>query len=355
MSYKMVGATIVIAALAIALTFGGKVHRVKLLGSGSSFIYPQMSAWIPEFRKRNPWVTLNYNPTGSGTGQQQFFDGLVDFAASDPPLSKEKWESYRGKVIQMPIVLGAVAVVYNVPELESGLRLDGETLALIYRGEVSYWDDPRLVELNPGVKLPHERIVAVHRSDSSGTTQVFTTFLHLSAPHVWPESLVGKTVEWPVDSKGFGVGSKGNQGVAQTLENTPYSVGYVELSYAMERGMKMAKIRNREGEFVLPTRESVLIAAKNAFSQLPKSPLDDFSQDLRAIVYAPGKGSYPITSFVHLVFWTEYDAEKVRAVSRLIEFLNVEGQEMIVRGYAPIPAEIRKVNLKALELLRVKP
>ncbi len=352
MSYRMVGAFLIIGALAIAFAIGGRPSNVKVLGSGSSFIYPQMSVWMRELRKKAPWITLNYNPVGSGTGQQQFFSGLVDFAASDPPLSEEKWAEHKGKVIQMPIVLGAVAVVYNLPGVEE-LRLDGRTLALIYSGEVKYWDDPEILKLNPGVNLPHKQIVAVHRSDSSGTTNVFTYFLHKAAPEVWPMERVGKTVDWPVDSLGRGVGSKGNQGVAQTLANTPYSLGYVELSYAIQEGMKVALIRNAEGRFVRPTVEGIMQAAKNAFERMPKSPLEDFSSDMEALILAPGEGSYPITSFVHLIFWTEYDEVKVKAIRRIIEFLNTEGQEMIVEGYAPIPAEMRRVNLKAVEYLRV--
>ncbi len=352
MSYKMVGAFLIIGALAIAFAVGGRLSNVKVLGSGSSFIYPQMSVWIKELKGKAPWITLNYNPVGSGTGQQQFLSGLVDFAASDPPLNEEKWSQLRGKVIQMPIVLGAVAVVYNVPEVDE-LRLDGRALALIYSGEVKYWDDPVILELNPGVRFPHKPIVAVHRSDSSGTTNVFTYFLYKAAPDVWPAERVGKTVDWPVDGLGNGVGSKGNQGVAQTLASTPYSLGYVELSYAIQEGMKVALIKNADGKFVKPTVKGIMQAAKEAFKNMPKSPLDDFSRDMDALILAPGEESYPITSFVHLIFRTEYSEEKVKAIRLLIEFFNTEGQEMIVEGYAPIPVELRKTNLKALEFLRV--
>ncbi len=325
--------------------------RVSILGSGSSFIYPQMSAWIPEFTRMNPDVVVNYNPTGSGTGQKQFFAHLVDFAASDPPLTRDAWLRHRGRVIQMPVVLGAVVVTYNLPGGE-GLRLDGRALALMYKGRLRYWDDPLMRELNPGVELPHREIVAVHRSDSSGTTNVFTFFLHKAAPDEWPTDLVGKSVEWPVDSKGNGVGAKGNQGVTQVIMSTPYSIGYVELSYALENGLPMAKIRNADGQFVLPSQESIREAARNSFPLMPRSPLDDYSLDLDALVYAPGGKSYPITSFVHLILWTRYEPGKAEALRRFIRFVNTEGQGMIVRGYAPIPEEIRAVNLKAAGLIK---
>ena len=324
--------------------------EVSILGSGSSFIYPQMSVWIPEFTRRHPRIVLNYNPTGSGTGQKQFFSRLVDFAASDPPLTRDVWLKYRGRVIQMPVVLGAVVITYNLPS-GGQLRLDGSVLAKIYRGEVRYWDDPLLRELNPGMELPHKEIVAVHRSDSSGTTNIFTFFLHKASPRDWPLDLVGKSVEWPVDSKGNGVGAKGNQGVTQVIMNTPYSLGYVELSYALENDLPMASVRNAEGRFVSPSAQSVMEAARNAFPLLPKSPLDDFSLDLDAVVYAPGEGSYPLTSFVHLILWTSY-GEKAEAIREFVRFVNTEGQEMIVEGYAPIPPELRTVNLKALGLIR---
>ncbi len=328
----------------------GSDEVVSILGSGSSFIYPQMSVWMPKFVEDHPWITLNYNPTGSGTGQKQFFSKLVDFAASDPPLTRDIWLKYRGRVLQMPVVLGAVVITYNLP-VEGQLRLDGRTLAKIYRGEVRYWDDPLMRELNPGMELPHREIVAVHRSDSSGTTNIFTFFLHKASPQDWPLDLVGKSVEWPVDSKGNGVGAKGNQGVTQVIMNTPYSLGYVELSYALENDLPMASVRNAEGNFIAPSAQSVMEAARNAFPLLPKNPLDDFSMDMDAIVFAPGEESYPLTSFVHLIFWTNY-GEKAEAIREFVRFVNTEGQEMIVEGYAPIPPELRSVNLKAVGLIK---
>ncbi|MDK2383995.1 MAG: phosphate ABC transporter substrate-binding protein PstS [Candidatus Korarchaeota archaeon] len=331
-------------------TVQGNSAEVSILGSGSSFIYPQMSIWIPKFTEEHPWVTLNYNPTGSGTGQKQFLSKLVDFAASDPPLTREVWLRYRGRVLQMPVVLGAVVITYNLP-VEGQLQLDGKVLARIYRGEVRYWDDPLIKELNPTMKLPHREIVAVHRSDSSGTTNIFTFFLHKASPRDWPLDLVGKSVEWPVDSKGNGVGAKGNQGVTQVVMNTPYSLGYVELSYALENDLPMASVMNAEGNFVAPSTQSITEAARRVFPLLPKSPLDDFSLDLDAVVYSPGEGSYPLTSFVHLIFWTHY-GEKAEAIREFVRFVNTEGQELIAEGYAPIPPELRSVNLKAVGLIK---
>lgn len=351
----VVGAGVILALLvAAALLFPGGEEggEVRLVGSGSTFIYPQLQAWIQAFTGRNPGITIEYTPTGSGAGQAQMLvDKTVDFAGSDPPLTREQYEKYRGMVVQLPVILGAVAVVYNVPGVDE-LRLDGEVLALIYLGEIEYWDDPRIAELNPGIKLPHERIIAIHRSDSSGTTHVFTLFLYKASGGLWPAELVGKSVEWGVDATGRGVGAKGNQGVAQAVKSTEYSIGYVEYSYALGAGLSMAYIENNAGEYLQPTPESIQAAARAALAAMPDSPLGDWSGVLDAIVYAEGSGAYPIASFSFLIFWTEYPAEKAEAVKSFIEFIMTEGDNYIVEGYVAVPQEIKEINLKALEAIK---
>lgn len=344
-------AVVVVVLLATLFTSqgGGDTGEVTLQGEGSTFLYPQIQAWSQEFRQRYPNITINYNPTGSGAGQSAFLDGTVDFAGSDPPLSREAWQGLQGRVVQMPVVIGMVAVVYNVPGVD-GLKLDGETLARIYKGEIEYWDDQAIAALNPGVELPHERIIVVHRSDSSGTTQVFTMFLHKAAPGVWPAELVGKTVNWPVDSTGRGVGGKGNQGVMEQVRSNTYSIGYVEYAYALQTGASVALVRNPAGEFVAPSPEAAQEAARSALGSLPGSPLDDWSGALEAIVYAPR--GYPLTSWSFLFFYTEYPEDKAWAVRAFIEWVNTEGQDYIVDGYVPIPEEVRQVNLKALDYIK---
>lgn len=309
---------------------------------------------MDDFNKRYPNVTVNYNPTGSGTGQEQFFSRVVDFAASDPPISKEKWESWRGKFVQMPFIIGAVVITYNLPDIGTAkLKLDAETIALIYRGEIQYWNDERIRKLNPELNLPEKRIIVVHRSDSSGTTDVFTRFLHKAAPQAWPKELVGKSIEWPVDKKGNGVGGKGNQGVAEVLRTTSSSIGYLELNYALEINMPTALLKNREGVFVEANETTMMNAARGAAASLPNSPDGDFSGDLDVMLFASGKLSYPITSFSHLLFYTSYsDSAKAWAVREFIKYVNTEGQRKVLRGYAPIPEEVRQLNLKALELIK---
>jgi len=245
-------------------------------------------------------------------------------------------------------------MVYNIPGLEGRLKLDGEVIALIYLGEIEYWDDPRIQRLNPDLKLPHEKIIAVHRSDSSGTTHVFTLFLYKASNGKWPKELVEKAIEWPVDKTGRGLGGKGNQGVAELVQKTPYSIGYVEYSYAYLARLPWALVKNAEGVFIDATPETMMEAAKNAFPKLPPDPREDFNEAWDAIVYAPGRNSYPITSFSFLIVYEVYPKEKAEAIRKFIEFINTDGQkpELIVSGYIPIPAEIREYNLRAVNLIR---
>jgi phosphate transport system substrate-binding protein len=336
---------------------GGIVEQqsVRLTGSGSTFIYPQMQQWIKNFEREYPGIQVTYNPTGSGTGQAQLLkEKVVDFACSDPPLTKEQYQRYKGKVLQMPVIVGAIAVVYKIPGYNGPLNLTGKVIAKIYRGDIKYWDDPAIKSLNPEAKLPHAEIKAIHRSDSSGTTAVFTFFLHKAAPDVWPSSLVGKAIEWPVDATGRGLGAKGNQGVAEYFKKLDSAIAYVELGYALENNFSMAAIMNREGVFVKPTIESMQAAISSAIKAglLPSSPLADWSGALDAIVYAPGKDSYPLVSFTFMIVWADYPAQKAEALKKFIEYINTVGQHQVVEGYAPIPPELRDVNLKALDIIR---
>ncbi len=322
--------------------------EVIIQGSGSSFLYPQMQNWISEFEKMNPSIKINYNPTGSGTGQNQFLQGVVDFAGSDPPLKSSVWSQYKGGVLQVPVILGGVAVVYNVPGVKESLNLTGEVIAKIYKGDITYWDDTLITQLNPGVNLPHKEIIAVHRSDSSGTTNVFTLFLHKSSPSSWPLSLVGKSIEWPVDSKGRGVGGKGNQGVTEQVKQTQYSIGYIELAYAFQAGLPYAKIENSAGNFVLPTPENVEAAARAALHYLPSDPAADWSSALDAIVYAPGSESYPITTFSFLILHKHYnDPNKAKALAEFLNWISDNGYNQVVKGYVPIPPSLRDMIKQA--------
>lgn len=328
---------------------------VKLLGSGATFVHPQLDYWAKKFMERFPHVTIEYNPTGSGAGQAHFLDKLVDFACSDPPLRQDRWQQARNDprgVVQLPVVVGSVVVIYNIPGLEGRLRLNGEVLSLIYLGEIEYWNDPRIAALNPGLKLPSERIIAVHRSDASGTTQIFTSFLHRSSGGLWPGELVGLSVDWPVDRTGRGLGGKGNQGIADIVARTPYSIGYVEYAFAKLARIPYALIANAEGEFVDATPESMARALVGAMERLPKDPRDDFSEFWNAVIFARGKGVYPITSFSFIILYEAYPPEKAEAIKAFVEFIYKEGRNYLVEGYVAVPDEIAAYALRALELIR---
>lgn len=349
---------LIVALIAIGLLLArgrgpGTGGHVTLQGGGSSFLYPQIQAWIDQYSRENPNVTINYSPTGSGTGQSQFLQGVLDFAGSDPPLKRGVWEKYRGDVLQVPVIVGAVVVVYNVPGVGPGLNLSGEVLAKIYKGEIEYWDDPAITSLNPHTSLPHEKIMAVHRSDSSGTTNVFTLFLHKAAPDTWPEDLVGKTIDWPVDSTGRGVGGKGNQGVAEQVRQTPYSIGYVELAYATQTGLPVARIENSAGRFIEPSNETIMAAAEGAISGMSIGPRDDWNPVFEAIVYAPGEDSYPIATLSFLILRASYnDQAKAEALAGFLEWLAHEGYKHVVKGYVPLPESARHVLTDAANILR---
>ncbi len=330
----------------------GKTGTVRIYGAGSSFLAPQLQTWIVGFQKEYPNITVNYASVGSGAGVAQFLKKVVDFAGTDPPLPEDKWQHYNGSVVQMPVILGAIVISYNLPGIDQPLNLTGKILANIYLGKIKYWDDPQIQQVNPGIKLPHKEIVAVHRSDSSGSTNIFTLFLHKSDPTDWPSEMVGKTIDWPVDKTGRGLGGKGNEGVTSIIKNTPYSIGYIEYSYALKEELPIARIQNRDGNFVLPSNDTIKAAALGALKYLPSSPLGDFNAAFNAIVYAPGPQSYPLTSFSFMVFWTKYPKDKYNAIILFIKYINTEGRKHVIKGYVAIPDQIANLNLKSLNIIK---
>lgn len=340
----------------VKTTTSPNLKGVTLNGAGATFPYPQIVEWIRGFYNRSG-VSINYQPVGSGAGLSQFFQNVTDFACSDPPLKKSDWEKYRGTVMQIPWVVGAVVIVYNVPEIPSNynLRLTGEVIAKIYKGDIRFWDDEEIKKLNTEIadRLPHKEIVAAYRSDSSGTTEVFTTFLYKSAPNVWDSKLVGKTIEWPVSKVGRGVGGQGNQGVTQVVQTTPYSIGYVEWSFAITNKLQVATVKNKEGNYVLPSENSLRGALSNI--NLPKSPLDDFSHTLEEVIYAGGSNSYPITSPSYIMLWKNYQSrDKALAISEFLKWVATDGYKNVVPGYVAPPSEVINLLLKAAETLTSK-
>ncbi|MEM4535970.1 MAG: phosphate ABC transporter substrate-binding protein PstS [Nitrososphaerota archaeon] len=328
-------------------------------GAGASFLNPQMQAWASKFYELTKGrISVNYQSIGSGAGQSNFREGLIDFAGSDPPLKKDIYNEFQAKggIIQFPVIVGTVVVVHNIPNVESEkLKLTGEVVARMYLGEIMYWDDPRIKELNPELNLPHEKIIAVHRSDGSGTTRVFTAYLS-KVLEDWKEKVGSDfTVQWPVDQLGNGVGGKGNEGVAAAIKQNQYSIGYVETAYAYQVGLKIALIKNRDEQYVLPTDKSIRSALTALTKILPKAHEDWSSIFPDETVDPPGLDSYPLTSFSFIILKQEYkDPVKVAILKEFFEWVLTEGQkkENIVPGYDPLPPEVAEIGLEGLKLLR---
>ncbi len=337
----------------LIISFCAKKEVIIITGSGATFPQPQFEKWIFEFLKENPGIKIEYYGGGSGKGLNDFKNGLVDFALSDPPVKEEMWKEIkrRGELLQFPIIVGAVAIVYNLPNVKE-LKLSRDVLVDIFLGKIEYWDDPRIRELNPGIELPHEKIIVVHRSDSSGTTEVFTTFLSIISDEWRNKVGSGKYVDWPVDKLGRGLGGKGNQGVVAIIKQTPYTIGYVELAYAIREKLSIALIENKEGKFVKPTSETIKEAIKGVALFIP-NPDEGYKERIENLLDAPGENSYPIVAVSHMIIWKKYPREKAIIIKKFIKWILTEGQsnEYILPGYAPLPEEIRNIGLKAVEMI----
>jgi phosphate transport system substrate-binding protein len=311
---------------------------VDLTGAGATFPYPLYSKWFSDYAAKTG-VRINYQSIGSGGGIRQLSEETVDFGATDGPMTDDELKRAKGgTILHIPTVLGADAVTYNLPGVAAGLKLTPEVVADIFLGKITKWNDPRIVALNSGVRLPATDLLVVHRSDGSGTTYVFTDYL-TTVSTAWKAGPGrGKEVRWPV-----GLGAKGNEGVAGQIKQTPGSIGYVELAYAKQNDLSMAAVRNSAGEFVMPSVAAVTAAAAGAAQNLPANT------DYRiSIVNAPGRGVYPISSFTWiLVYERQKDSVKAR---KLVDFLNwalTEGERQAAAlDYAPLPATMA-ANLKA--------
>jgi phosphate transport system substrate-binding protein len=299
-----------------------------LTGAGATFPNPIYTKWFDAYYKATG-VRINYQSIGSGGGIRQFTEGTVDFGASDAPMTDEQVAKVQGNVLHIPTVLGAVVATYNLPSLgKSPLRFDGPTLADIFLGRVSKWRDRRIAALNPGVSLPDQDIIVVHRSDGSGTTFIFTDYLSKISTQ-WKNEVGGATsVQWPI-----GLGGKGNEGVTQQVKQTEGAIGYVELIYAVSNGLPFAWIKNASGSFIEPSLQSVSAAAAGA----DLGPGTDFRV---SITNPPGKESYPISSFTWLLLPKQNpDSVKARLLHNFLSWmLEPEAQRMAADlHYAPLP------------------
>jgi phosphate transport system substrate-binding protein len=315
-----------------------------LTGAGATFPYPLYSKWFDAYATKSG-VKINYQSIGSGGGIRQLSEQTVDFGASDAPMSDaELAKAKGGPVLHIPTALGAVVMVYNLPDLGAPLKLTGDVIAAIFQGQITKWNDPRIAALNPGAKLPATDILVVHRSDGSGTSYVFTDYLASVSPAWAAKPGKGKEVQWPV-----GLGAKGNEGVAGQVKQTPGAIGYVELAYATQNKMNMASVKNAAGEFVAPSIASVTAAAAGAAGKLP--PTTDYRV---SIVNAPGGGVYPISSFTWIIAYAKQaDAAKGKKLTDFLRWALSEGQGMESSlDYAPLPEGMRTALLTRVDSIK---
>ncbi|HEY0527576.1 MAG TPA: phosphate ABC transporter substrate-binding protein PstS [Gemmatimonadaceae bacterium] len=320
--------SIAIALSAAALLSGGaSAQSVDLTGAGATFPYPIYSKWFADYADRTG-VKINYQSIGSGGGIRQLSEGTVDFGASDSPMSNDEMSKAKGgAVLHFPTVMGAVVITYNLPAVNKPLNLSGDVIADIFAGKINKWNDARIAGENRGVALPSSDILVVHRSDGSGTTYIFSDYLSTVSPSWAGELGRGKEIKWPV-----GLGGKGNEGVAGQVKQMPGSIGYVELAYAKQNKLAYANVRNAAGRYVTPTIAAVTAAA--AGLSLPKNT------DYRvSIVNAPGKDSYPISSFTWiLAYQSQVDGVKGTKLVNFLKWAYTDGEKTVSSlDYAPLP------------------
>ncbi len=331
--------TIVAVALAaLALLVGSQVPvpppaaaELLINGAGATFPYPIYSKWFDEYARVEPSVRFNYQSIGSGGGIRQITERTVDFGASDGPMTDEQLAKAPAELLHIPAVMGAVVATYNLPG-NPALRFTPDILADIFLGKIEKWNAPRIQAANPGVTLPNDPIIVVHRSDGSGTTYIFVDYLS-KVSREWEQRVGrGTSVKWPV-----GLGGKGNEGVAGQIKSTPGTLGYVELAYAIKNHLPVAMIRNQAGQFVEPTIESTTAAAAGAAKNMPA----DFRVSL---TNAPGEKAYPIASFTwFLVYKEQTDEAKGKAVVKFLHWATTEGQRYAADLlYAPLPPQVVK-------------
>lgn len=331
---------ILVGWLAMVIMGPGPARAETLInGAGATFPYPLYSKWFSEYAKINTTVKFNYQSIGSGGGIKQIMAQTVDFGATDKFLSDEEIKTAPAKILHIPTVMGAVAVVYNLPGIDKGLKLSSENLTDIFLGKITKWNDAKITKDNPGVELPDTAVVVVHRTDGSGTTNIFTDYLS-SVSQQWKEKVgVGAAVKWPV-----GLGGKGNEGVAGQVKNTRGTIGYVELAYAVENKLAFAWLKNRDGVFVEPSIESTSAAAAGAAINMPA--------DYRlSLVNQPGQNAYPIVGFTWLLIYEQpKDKEKGAKIVEFLEWSLKSGQKMAAPMlYAPLPDNVAKMVEKTIK------
>lgn len=340
--------TLVVAAFAAALFLGPQTEvaaapapapdNLLINAAGATFPYPIYSKWFDEYHKMHPGTQINYQSIGSGGGIRQLQAGTVDFGASDMPLKDDQLAKFSQPILQFPTVLGAVVPTYNIPGVNAELKFTPQALAGIYLGRITKWNDPEIKSSNAGVNLPGNDIIVVHRSDGSGTTFIWTDYLSKVSPE-WKSRVGSNTsVRWPV-----GLGGKGNEGVSGIVKQTPNSIGYVELIYALQNNLSYGRVRNSSGDFVKASLASVTAAASGV--------ADEMAKDIRvSITDPPGKAAYPICSFTYLLIPKKIqDPQKARTIKGFLRWMLHDGQGMVeALNYARLPKAVVAIEMKSL-------
>jgi phosphate transport system substrate-binding protein len=318
----------------------------NLNGAGATFPAPIYQKWFSEYSAQHKGVQINYQPIGSGGGIRQVLAGTVDFGATDGPMSDEQMNNASIKVFHIPTVLGAVVPIYNLPGVTEELKFSPDVLADIYLGKIAKWNDARLVKDNPGVKLPDQQIISVHRADGSGTTYIFTDYLS-KVSDAWKNGPgKGTSISWP-GAGGSNLGGKGNEGVSGTVRQTPGAIGYVELIYAAQNKIAFGQIKNSAGQWVKASVDGVTAAAANSVKTMP----NDFRV---SITNAPGKTSYPIASFTWLLIPLQSkDPAKGAVLKDFLNWMLDHGEsEVADLYYAPLPKPVQQKVRGAIQYFK---
>jgi phosphate transport system substrate-binding protein len=329
------------ASTPVAATADSKASpggQTLINAAGATFPAPIYSKWFDEYHKKLPQIAINYQSIGSGGGIRQVTEGTVDFGASDMPMTDEQLGQAKTKILHFPTVLGAVVPVYNIPGVTQDLNFTPDALAGIFLGKIKKWNDPAIAKANAGVTLPANDIVVIHRSDGSGTTFVWVDYLSKISPEWKSKVGVGTSVNWPV-----GLGGKGSEGMAGAIKQTPNSLGYVELIYAIQNNMPYGKVHNSSGKAVKADLMSVSAAAAGAAKQMP----EDFRV---SITNAPGDDAYPISSFTWLLIPSRIqDETKKKAIKEFLQWMLTDGQNMVeALSYAKLPSEVVAMEQKTI-------
>jgi phosphate transport system substrate-binding protein len=346
---------IIIATVAIAIILGSifaymslqstpSTPSITLTGEGATFPQPFLNATIIAYNSIKPNVQINYQGVGSGAGITALTSKTVDFAASDAPLSGNQTAQLSSPAVHIPETIGAITLAYNLPGISSGVHLTGDVIAKMYLGTITNWNDPAITALNPSITLPNHGISTIHRSEGSGTTNVFTRYLS-NVSSTWKTDIgSGTSVQWPV-----GTGQSGNTGVASTVTQTPYAIGYVELAYALENGMTVASVQNPSGNFIAPSLASTTTAVQAGASQ--GLPSGDQSWTSVSLLNTADPQAYPIVSFTYLLEYKDLGAvpgmtlDKANAIVQYFWYVVHDGQSLAAgKSYASLPSNVLQID-----------